>query len=156
MKKIELAYIAGVLDSDGCFTIRVDTWRTRVHGHSPSSQEVISIVQCEREAVDLARKLFGGTITIQKQKNEKHRPMFRWRCSTKQAEKACKVLLPYLRIKKRQAEIILESRRIKQRGHYANTEHTGEMIRTLKPNVVDEMISCAKKIRQLNSSKNPL
>ena len=60
-----LSYIAGVMDSDGYFSIRKSTNRLRNHGDVVSPQYFIRVglKQVESEAVDLIHSLFGGSRT---------------------------------------------------------------------------------------------
>ena len=55
MKEIDLAYLAGVIDSDGSLTIGVDMMRNRGNS-SPRFFEIITVRQCDTEAVYLAQE----------------------------------------------------------------------------------------------------
>lgn len=98
MNQIDLAYLAGVIDSDGCIRVekvRIDTYSAMLH-----------IQQVEPEAVELAKATFGGyiqRIPIPK-RFPNARPMVRWSAKSKIAVAALEALLPYLRIKHAQAE----------------------------------------------------
>ena len=156
MKKINLAYLAGVLDSDGSFSIAVDTWRVRNLGGNPSFQEIIAIGQCDQQALDLAYELFGGGRRSQKPRGPNRRTMFYWQVTNKKAIAVVRALLPFLRIKRRQAEVLLKLRTIKDRGRKANTQCTAPRIRRTRPEVIKEMNALAVKVRQLNDSRFPL
>jgi len=103
----ELAYLAGVLDSDGYIGLRMNTDRRR----STLSQSIcptIQIGQCQIEAVELGHKLFGGR--IYKVRNpfplkDRNLLIVYKRVDIK---KLLLAVLPYLRIKRRQAELVLE------------------------------------------------
>ena len=150
MNKIDLAYLAGVMDSDGSITIDKNTWRVRTLNQSPAYQEMLCISQIHPGAVQLAQELFGGSVSTQKPRGIGRQTMIRWQARNKVAVAAVKALIPFLRIKRRQAEIILLLRGIKDRGRNANTCCTGPHIRTMLPNVAAEMDELWFKIRELN------
>lgn len=156
MNEIEYAYLAGVLDSDGSFSIAIDTWRQRHLGRNPAYQEIVAIGQCDPQAIQLAKELFGGSVRAEKARAENRRPMFYWQATNKIAVECVRALLPYLRIKRRQAELILALRAIKDRGREENSELTRPRVRTTKPAVLAEMAVLAVAIRQLNDSRFPL
>lgn len=61
IRESDLAYLAGVVDSDGC--IRVE--RLRNNGRSKdgtSYAAFVAVQQVERHAVDLARATLGGFV----------------------------------------------------------------------------------------------
>jgi hypothetical protein len=156
VKKLDLAYLAGVMDSDGSFSIGIDTWRVRTLARSPAYQEITAIAQCEPQAIQLLKELFGGCVSFQKARGPNRRPMLRWQATNKVAIGAVLKLLPFLRIKRRQAEILLALRKIKERGREKNTALTRPHIRTVKPEVLAEMDRLARQIRELNDTRFPL
>ena len=168
MNKIDLAYLAGVLDSDGSFSIAINRRQKFQGNRNPSYQEIVAIGQCDTQAIQLAKELFGGHTRHDESRGENRRPMHYWYVSSKIASRACVALLPYLRIKKRQAEIILELRAIKDRGRKANTYlseprmakgrygiHPRRFAKT-RPEVIEEMHALAVKIRELNDTRHAL
>jgi len=102
MNLLEIAYAAGVIDSDGWISI----------SPSPSSYKVlVGLAQVEPQAVKLLSSLFGGTVSLKKYSDPKRfssRPMYTWRIEGKTAKKALFELLPYLRIKNAQARLALD------------------------------------------------
>lgn len=92
----EIAYLAGYTDGEGCITIVND--RTLVFG----------IETCYPKVVHRCYKLFGGHFSRLDRGRKKHRPIFRWRTFSKTAYMVIQTLLPFLREKKRQAELCLK------------------------------------------------
>src|ERR1051326_5573144 len=167
-RAILLAYAAGVIDSDGSITIASDTWRVRVKGCSQTYSENVSIGQCDSQALDLLVELFGGKLRVEKPRTEGRRAMFYWSATDKRAVKALTELLPYLRIKRRQAEIVLRLRDLKNRGREFNTyleespciRHTRWgprefRRRFLKPEVIAEYDALLREVRALNDTRYP-
>jgi len=62
MTKLELAYLAGIMDADGYFTIKKSTYGMRVikNCKNPCYFERTGIKQVQREAIDLIHNNFGG------------------------------------------------------------------------------------------------
>ncbi len=100
-----LAYLAGVIDSDGCITIK----RRRVKTAAAwNFQNCIFVRQVTSEAVNLCQETFGGRINLRPSGTPGGRDLYHWEADRKRAVDVAKQLLPYLRIKKRQAQIVIE------------------------------------------------
>ena len=108
----DLAYCAGVLDSDGC--IRILRRRISVKDQRPfvSYAEFLQVGQVEPQAVSLLKALFGGYTHKRKPKNPKHRALHVWKCQQLKAHACLLELLPFLRIKRKQAMVALRLRTI--------------------------------------------
>lgn len=137
--RVTLAYCAGVIDSDGTIGIKRLTYSMRVVGDSkqPTYAARVCVRQVSREAVDVLRATFGGTIRISKPGSRKGRSLFEWSVQDRIAEGALRQLLPFLRIKKLQAENCLHLRDLvarskiervaKGRGHIGATPRSAEI-----------------------------
>ncbi len=110
-----LAYLAGVLDSDGTIGIKRNTYSVRVlkESQSPSYSERIHIRQVTREALDLFAATFGGNVGTEDPSAKRGKPLFTWGQTDQKAVNTLQALLPYLRIKKAQALNCLNLRQIK-------------------------------------------
>src|SRR3990167_1289806 len=100
MNPLDLAYLAGVVDSDGSITVGVDKWNRGGGGKpgtNPKFFEIIAIRQCDTEAVHLAQELFGGNITIGKPGSLRGRPSHDWVAYGPRACALARALMPYLR-----------------------------------------------------------
>ena len=139
MNKLDLAYLAGIMDSDGSFTIVKDSSRERREGKTPAYGEMLSISQCEPEAIQLMASLFGGHIHAERVPHSTRRTLYHWQATHTKAIAIVHALLPYLRIKRAQGEVLLALRAIKERGKKANTHKTGTYANRLRPEVVAEM-----------------
>lgn len=115
MDRVLLAYLAGAIDSDGCITIRRSTYEMRVRGDAtnPVYHERVMLKQVTPAIPNLLRETFGGYLRTEKPQTKNSRPLHAWRVSDAQAAEACRLLLPFLRVKKRQAELALELRKTK-------------------------------------------
>lgn len=126
MDNIELAYIAGLFDGEGCIGIhrqkylsRKDRKKPYKKGHSnhPNStyRSIITIANTDKEIIEYIQSCFNGSThqVIVHKGNPKWKDSYEWRASTKTAADIIKLLLPYLRIKRRRAEILLKYQEFK-------------------------------------------
>lgn len=93
-----VAYVAGLLDGEGCISIT-----TRSGGHWPSVG-----LEIAREAITAVVTRFGGTVQIRKRQNPKAavQATVNWR-SNAATKPLLEAVLPYIRVKREQAEIVL-------------------------------------------------
>ncbi|MCK4821622.1 hypothetical protein KA005_38005 [bacterium] len=113
--KLTLAYLAGAMDSDGYFTIKRNTYYQRkIKGHySASYSEKIGLKQVTPIVPVLLKATFGGCCLFEKkQGNSKN--LWSFTCENIKAKNAIKSLFPFLKIKKLQANLILEFGRWKR------------------------------------------
>ena len=102
----ELAYCAGVIDSDGTIGVKRSTYAMRVTGDSkqPTFSERICVKQVEPQAVDLLHKLFGGTRHIEDPNAKRGRQLYSWQVTDKRAANCLILIAPFLRIKRHYAK----------------------------------------------------
>lgn len=140
----DLAYAAGVIDSDGYIGVHRSTYAMRVRGDA--SQAVYSprvqVKQVTPEALDLLGELFGGYRGAASPTATRGRPLGIWSVHSAAAGVVCAALLPYLRIKRDQALNAIEVCRINSQRHRRRWEI---------PAVVDgePMVSMAEAARRL-------
>jgi hypothetical protein len=111
---VVLAYCAGVIDSDGTIGIKRNTYAMRAVGDC--TQATYSARICVRqvgvEALHVLSETFGGNVRPAKTYAKRGKPMWGWEIRDAIAERALTALLPYLRIKRAQAENCLALRSI--------------------------------------------
>lgn len=56
------------------------------------------------------KSLFHGTVSLKHPMDDKRRAAYSWRVHGSNASRLCKMILPYLKEKKRQAELVLQAR----------------------------------------------
>lgn len=99
----DVAYAAGVIDSDG--TIGVFYKK----GPNDCYEPRVGVRQVEPQAIDLLKELFGGS-----RRDAYHhggpncRPLYEWRATARVAVAALVEVLPYLKIKREQANNAIE------------------------------------------------
>lgn len=125
MDSITLAYLAGAMDSDGFFGIKRSTYHMRVRGDAsqPTFSERCGLKQTADVVPKLLKETFGGNIAIQNASTEHGKLLYGWDATDKVAANAARLLLPYLKIKKRQAEFLLELRHTKDEARYSQISY---------------------------------
>lgn len=80
MRKIDLAYCAGVVDSDGTIGIKKSTYSMRVIKDSTQAtySERVCVKQVEGSAVDMLYSMFGGYRFTEKSSTQKGKPLKGW------------------------------------------------------------------------------
>ena len=145
MDKSTLAYCAGIVDADGTIGIKRNTYAMRVVGDCAQAtySERVCVKQVEPHAVDLLLATFGGYRFTAKPTAAKGKTLQGWQVTDLKAAAFLRAVLPYLRIKRRQAENCLDLRVVKdaskkqrvakKRGHVGSAsrsvEHSTEMQR---------------------------
>lgn len=120
-KQIIYAYLAGILDGEGYVGIKKSTWGMR-HNHckNPTYSERVQVKMSVEEIPKLFQETFGGGIgrdgKVYQSATGFHNNSRMWvyRATDKVASRLLKTLLPYLIIKKPQAEYCLKLRKSKE------------------------------------------
>jgi hypothetical protein len=103
IRQKDIIYLAGFFDGEGCISIVRD--KTRLGNISYRLR--ISANQVDRQPIDLLKECFGGLIQVTKKSNPKHRPIYSWQQHSQKALSTLVLMLPYLRVKKEQAEFAI-------------------------------------------------
>jgi hypothetical protein len=150
MEEVMKAYLAGCLDCDGYFTIKRSTYAMRVTGdaHNPVYSEKIGLKQVKPEVVELLFKYFAGYKRIEKPSARNGKPLFAWSVTDKQAVACISALLPYLRVKREQAELLLQLRESKE-----ITKHIRIVGSNVSPEESVKREFLFNRIKQLNDSR---
>ena len=116
MKKTDLAYVAGIVDGEGCITI-AHKWEYKRGTESYSL--LISLHSTDEWLCQFLRNAFGGYVGLDQRKARPHHlPAWRWQVTGKYAYELLRVILPYLHLKRPQAELAIKFQEAKmRRGH---------------------------------------
>lgn len=142
MNKIYLAYLAGIFDGEGTITI-TKTWRKDTVDHWPTVQITWTNITKQAELSEELKKRFGGYLKYYRPKQGKGKEIVFWRLQSRKSVRFIKLLLPYLRVKKRHAEVII--RYSKLQGDNRKRGARWEAPKNLK-----EKEKLLKEIRNLN------
>ena len=115
----QLAWVAGFVDGEGCIT-------TITNGPAGSKHMVcLSVCNTDRAVIDLLKKWFrcgGITTNHQKRRNPNWLDAYTWTVRAKAAGGVISVLLPFLRVKHKQARVALRLRKIVEEGGTLKTK----------------------------------
>jgi hypothetical protein len=125
VKKVDLAYCAGLIDGEGC--IRIKKMKAyRCQGRTtPGYHATIAVRMVELSGIETLCQTIGGWHYSAKASLKRGRPLHCWQMSDAKAEAALRALLPFLRVKQRQAEIVITLRDLQQNGKKHRTKVTG-------------------------------
>jgi hypothetical protein len=110
-KKEKIIYCAGIVDGEGYVGIKKSKYAR--HCPSPTYHERIQIRMVEEGAISFFKELFGGNYYKEKPHTGKGRMLYCYQASDLIAYRICKTLLPFLIIKKKNAELIIQLRKSK-------------------------------------------
>lgn len=121
--ELDLAYIAGLVDGEGC--IRVKKTKPRPDCVSPSYTAHIHIRMVEESAIKFIHSILGGSYYKEKRPYENRRPLFCWSIHSRQAIMAIAMLRKYLKVKAEQADLLLRLGSLKKIGSRHKTKIVG-------------------------------
>ena len=98
---IAKSYLAGVIDGEGYIYIAFcNSTKNYLCG--------VYIKNTNKKLLEVFVKYFGGNIIFHKRTKPNHKDSYDWVCFGEKAAKLCKYTLPYLTIKRKQADLLLE------------------------------------------------
>ena len=121
-----LAWAAGIIDGEGTVLLAKNkankTWTLRVVVGNTDPRMIAAL-----------HDLFGGGVSFTAARKGNWRPVWRWYVYHKKAEACLERVLPWLRVKRDQAELGLQARRLvrPRRGRRGNFRDPGVEARTL-------------------------
>lgn len=105
-KDVEVAYTAGVIDSDGYIGIYKQKAKDYKNGYVYVLR--VGVGSTNLNILNWLKSHYGGSNCSYPHKNKKWKQLHRWQLGNQQAKKFLKAIYPYLIIKKEQAEISIE------------------------------------------------
>lgn len=105
IEREDLIYTAGVMDCDGHIMVRYFKRKDRysIAAGATNTKKALS---------EFLKDKFGGSVSVRKDKNPKHKTRYDWYISEKSAFPFIKSIVPYLKLKKEQAEIAMEFKKL--------------------------------------------
>jgi len=103
---LENAYFAGILDGEG--TIALKRSHDTLHRKHTHYYPGVMITNTHKGVCDLAKEIYGGCVYERKSwRHTGYKPCFQWLIGSRMADSFLRLVLPYLIIKKDQAELVL-------------------------------------------------
>jgi hypothetical protein len=166
-RQLSIAYCAGLLDADGSFAIHYKRPHTQRPNGSPYFIGKIQIKQVERGGIDLLRETFGGPeLKIVPPSCSGGKPLYYWTIMASKAADACIAMIPYLRIKRRQAELLVELNKEICFSPYSKSGKTALSImkgkevtiqlRGIDPESLKRRYRLLNESRSLNDTRHPM
>lgn len=126
MIETDLAYAAGIVDGEGYVGIKKSKAYACQGRKTPGYHARVQVRMVDQAALELLARLFGGHLYAEKLNILRVRqPLHCWSLSDASAEAALRRLLPYLRIKDRVANVVLQLRALQADGRNHRTKVTG-------------------------------
>lgn len=132
MSKATAAYLAGFIDGEGYISLHPSTYKGEQY-----YQPVLKVTSTDQWIVEWMQASFGGSVHYREYDNPRFRDAATWQLNGKKLKPFLQAVAPYLRLKKEQAEILLEKYRLQERHPgtpYTQSEKTSivKMYRTLR------------------------
>lgn len=104
------AYLAGAIDADGFITIARQVRNTGDrYEHRPTYYNAkLGFTETSPIIPHLLKETFGGSCYEYQPKNPEHKRWYNWQIQNLKAGAAVRLLLPHLRLKRQQAELVIE------------------------------------------------
>lgn len=106
MNEMDVAWAAGFIDGEGC--IRIETSFANKDRRRPIAMLRVSCGQSVNRPLEKLEELFGGTLTSHPARGLGYGTSYMWSIAARKAADCLSKLVPYLVVKKRQAELALE------------------------------------------------
>ena len=101
---------AGIFDADGC----LHACLRKEHPNTLQQQAIVAMTH--RPAVEQFLERYGGSLTDHQPSRENRRRMYVWRAGSGDLENFLRQILPYLTVKREQAEQMIALRYVKGRA----------------------------------------
>lgn len=115
-----MAYIAGLLDGEGCiniYKITTDYIRQKEKRKVPKFVLSVTIYNCDYAVLLWLYRQFGGYLQTRSKRSEKWKDAYAWKLSANVASDFLESIKRYLRIKKRQAGLAIQFQENQSRFH---------------------------------------
>lgn len=125
MNETDIAYIAGLLDGEAYIGIKKSPAYKCQGLATPGYHARIQIRMVDEDAIRFVAECLGGWYYNEKPHSEKGRLLYCYQASDKKAENILRIVLPYLRVKRRSADVVLRFRDLKSNARKYQTKITG-------------------------------
>lgn len=117
MDKLRLAWAAGIIDGEGCFSIRLNRASEKTRCAVDQYALIAKVAMCHEETVRLLHSTFGrGSLYTVRAGDyyvtRRRRQQWIWECTSRNAAAIIEAVLPYLVTKRGEAEIALTFSRL--------------------------------------------
>lgn len=108
----ELAYIAGLIDGEGYVGLVKHLEKRRQKNNKRNItlfyRPAVKIGMCDKKGIDFIKKVIGGKIWLRKVLNIRYKDQWIWSADSYiDTKKVIEAVLPYLKVKRKQAVLLL-------------------------------------------------
>jgi hypothetical protein len=138
----QLAYLAGLVDGEGCFYI--GHVKQGKYGNGLQWHSVLKIVSCDEEFIVWLENTFGGSKDSRYRWTSKKkftRPIYNWQATGPMMDYLLPLIKPYLIIKKKQCDVMIRYR--------LTSKNIGS--KRLPPEINEQRLLLLSELRNLNS-----
>lgn len=118
--KLILAYTAGIVDGEGSISLSKRTSREYKSGYQ--LRLAVCVANTNEWLVQWFKMQFGGYVNCTREKRENRKDRWQWMIVDGKAAEFLKSILPYLQIKRPQAELAIKFQDEKHYGHINEKE----------------------------------
>ena len=138
----QIAYLAGLIDGEGC--LYIGNVKQGKYGSGFQWHSLLRITSCDEELIIWLENTFGGSKDSRYRwtsKKKFNRPVYNWQATGPMLDYILPLVKPYLIIKKKQCDVMLQYR------------HTSKNIgsKRLSPEVTEIRLKLLREMRNLNS-----
>lgn len=135
--RADLAYIAGLIDAEGCF--RIKNWQPKRQGRNESFVISLEIGNTKFAIFPWLIERFGGSVIYRKPTTKRHNPMIIWSLSSDSLYQFSKNVHPFLRVKKERCEKLIQF-------HQTNVPQGGDRSSPEFRNYIVDLLFTRKKL----------
>lgn len=138
----QIAYLAGLIDGEGC--LYIGNVKQGKYGSGYQWHSLLRITSCDEELIIWLENTFGGSKDSRYRWTSKKaftRPVYNWQCAGEMLDYILPLVRPYLIIKAKQCDIMIQYR--------ATSKNIGS--KRLPEEVTLKRLSLLKQMRNLNS-----
>jgi hypothetical protein len=138
----QIAYLAGLIDGEGCFYI--GHVKQGKYGNGLQWHSMLKITSCDEELIIWLENIFGGSKDSRYRWTSKQaftRPVFNWQATGAMLDYLLPIVMPYLIIKKKQCDVMMRYR--------LTSKNIGS--KRLPPEVTEKRLELLSEMRNLNS-----
>jgi hypothetical protein len=148
LSRDDLGYLAGIFDGEGSVIINLGTTRHRGEGHAPAYQLQVTISNTHRGLMEWIHASLGGSLTAHK--FDRALVCHNWKMTDARAGEFLELLLPFLRVKREQAEV-----GIAFRAHIEQFKRENRRTRTLDQQEIATREGFRLRLRELKGKWAP-
>ena len=149
------AYLAGIIDGEGTLFIGNYGNKDKNRGNG-FFQTVIAVTTTDKCLIDWLYSNFGGWMSeyTPKQRAENCKgPVYSWKCTGDRLTHLCEIMIPYLVIKKDQAEILLQMRTTYNSSEYVKGK---QGVQSVSEETHNKRLKLMNQIKKLHNKINTI